>query len=75
MSIDEINNRCNNLGLNFNYEMENAKMLPIAADPKNCVKNIGTGELARDIRAGSSEIKNNYNELENPTQTKDIEIQ
>lgn len=49
--------------------------LPIARDTKKSVKNIGTRELARDIRAGSSEIKNNYNELENPTQTKDIRIQ
>lgn len=75
MSIDEINNRCNSLGLNFNYEMENAKTLPIGSDPKNSVKKIATGALARDVRTGSSEIKNNYNELENPTQTKDIRIQ
>ena len=66
MSIDEINNRCNSLGLNFNYEMENAKVLPIAADTKKCAKNIATGTLARDVRVGSSEIKQNYNELVNP---------
>lgn len=75
MSIDEINNRCNSLGLNFNYEMESAKTLPIGSDPKNSVKKIATGTLARDVRTGSSEIKNNYNELENSIQTKDIEIQ
>lgn len=66
MSIDEINNRCNSLGLNFNYEMENAKMLPIAADTKNCAKSIAIGTLARDVRVSSSEIKQNYNELVNP---------
>ena len=48
--------------------------LPIARDTKKCVKNIATVTLARDIRAGSSEIKNNYNELENPTQTKDDSV-
>ena len=75
MSIDEINNKCNSLGLNFNYEMENAKTLPIGSDPKKQCKKIATGALARDVRTGSSEIKNNYNELENSIQTKDIEIQ
>lgn len=45
---------------------ENAKMLPIASDTKNCSKNIATGTLARDVRTGSSEIKDNYNKLANP---------
>lgn len=65
-TIGEINNRCNKLGLNFNYEMENAKILPIGTDVKNSAKNIAAGTLERDLREVSLEMENAYNELANP---------
>lgn len=49
--------------------------LPIARDTKKSVENIAREELSRDVQKTSTEIKEGYKELENPTQTKDIEIQ
>ena len=69
ISVEEIDALCSYLGLNYNYEMEDAKTLPIASEPKKTVKNIATESLARDVRAGSSEIKENSNELVNPVRT------
>ena len=49
--------------------------LPIARDTKKSVENIAREGLSRDVQKTSTEIKEGYKELENPTQTKDIEIQ
>lgn len=49
--------------------------LPIARDTKKSVENIAREGLSRDVQKTSTEIEEGYKELENPTQTKDIEIQ
>lgn len=49
--------------------------LPIARDTKKSVENIAREGLSRDVQKTSTEIKEIYKELENPTQTKDIKIQ
>lgn len=49
--------------------------LPIARDTKKSVENIAREGLSRDVQSTSTEIKEIYKELENPTQTKDIKIQ
>ena len=43
--------------------------LPIAKDTKKSVENIARTGLSRDVQRTSSEIKEGYKELENPTQT------
>ena len=50
---------------------EKTSTLPIAEDLKNSAEKIAKGKLARDMRGTQSEIKNGYQELKNPTQTKE----
>lgn len=48
--------------------------LPIAKDTKKSVANIATTVLSRDVQKTSSEIKEGYKELENPTQTREDSV-
>lgn len=48
---------------------------PISSDIKKNVKNIAKTDMAGNVQSTSTEIKEIYKELENPTQTKDIKIQ
>lgn len=47
----------------------------ISSDIKKNVENIAKTDMARNVQSTSTEIKEIYKELENPTQTKDIRIQ
>lgn len=53
----------------------NESEIKITEDPKKSMQTISSEMRGQSIKEVSSEIKQNYNELVNPTQTKDIEIQ
>lgn len=53
----------------------NESEIKITEDPKKSMQTISLEMRVQSIKEASSEIKQNYNELVNPTQTKDIEIQ
>lgn len=53
----------------------NESEIKITEDPKKSMQTISSEMRGQSIKEASSEIKQNYNELVNPTQTKDIEIQ
>jgi len=68
ITIEEINARCTELGLDFNIEMAKARdeKLPIATDIKGNSQKIADKQLSRVVQAGEIEAKKEYIEYENP---------
>lgn len=68
ITIEEINERCTALGLDFNVEMAKARdeKLPIATDVKENAQKVADTQLSRDIQEGQAEVKKEYREYENP---------
>ena len=68
ITIEAINARCTELGLDFNNEMAKARdeKLPIATDIKENAQKIADTQLSRDIQTGQTEVKKEYREYENP---------
>lgn len=53
---------------------EKSQELPISSDTKKSVENIARTSISRDVQRTSSEIKEGYKELENPTQTREDSV-
>ena len=53
----------------------NESEIKITEDPKKSMQTISSEMRGQSIKEASSEIKQNYNELVNPTQTKYIRTQ
>jgi len=75
LTIEEINAKCTELGLDFNNEMTKARdgKLPIATDVKENTQKMANTQLSRDIQEGQAEVKNNYIEYDTPNKDKGVE--
>ena len=75
LTIEEINAKCTELGLDFNNEMTIARdgKLPLATDIKENTQKMANTQLSRDIQDGQAEVKNNYIEYDTPNKDKEAE--